>query len=238
MPLEDSPRPKQVWRRGPGLQRKKIVSYEEGGSNGLPDSECRSAIALILATSSSPDDLIEAWCHSIGGGSTPLCISENVLGAALVNPDSPSAGAFLSMVAIIAPKNAWDKEITLALHAVHINRLSETMTVEDVIVEVAISQNSNDQEIDEPTMAMGTAPQALCLSCQDFIVVILRNIGHILIYKFINRKLDLVHETKLEKFIVDASIKAQPGIDGIEAIMLTCEPEDIKDGRIVTIYVS
>jgi hypothetical protein len=87
-------------------------------------------------------------------------------------------------------------------------------------------------------MAMGTAPAAFCLTCQEFIAVILRNIGHLIVYKFLNGKLHLVHEKKLERYIVDAAIRAKPGISGIEAVLLACEPNDIKDGRILTITIS
>lgn len=238
MPLEDSPRPKQIWRRGRDLQGKKIVCYEEGGSNGLLGSECKSTIALALASSPSPDNLIEAWCLSVGGGMRPLCVSENVLGAALVNPHTTNIlCAFLPLVAIASQRNAWDKEITLALHAINVDRDSETMAIEDVIAEVVISQTINEQ-FGAPTMAMGTAPAAFCLSCQDFVVVTLRSVGYLAAYKFANKKLDLVHEMKLERYIVDAAIRAQPGLSGIEVVVLACEPNDVRDGRILTINIS
>ena len=47
-PLEESPRPHQVWKRGTELQGKKVVNYEEGGSNGGGNDEICSRVGLKI----------------------------------------------------------------------------------------------------------------------------------------------------------------------------------------------
>lgn len=102
MPLDDSPRPRQVWKRGSdlqvreallrtavgiqvqrltivisviSLQGKKIVSYEEGGTNGLAGPEMISKIGLICATDSNGTGTLEAWMVPICGDSGAVLAS-------------------------------------------------------------------------------------------------------------------------------------------------------------------
>jgi hypothetical protein len=76
LPLDESPRPRQVWRRGPGLQGKKIVTYEEGGSNGFHGADALSAVALLLVSTASTGTPLEAWILPVGGTeSQALCVS-------------------------------------------------------------------------------------------------------------------------------------------------------------------
>lgn len=102
MPLDDSPRPRQVWKRGSdlqvreallrtavgiqvqrltivisviSLQGKKIVSYEEGGTNGLSGPEMISKIGLICATDSNGTGTLEAWMVPICGDSGAVLAS-------------------------------------------------------------------------------------------------------------------------------------------------------------------
>ena len=102
MPLDDSPRPRQVWKRGSDLQvrhavscaergiqiqvlttvphipfpqGKKIVSYEEGGTNGLAGTEMISKIGLICATDSNGTGTLEAWMVPVCGDSGAVLAS-------------------------------------------------------------------------------------------------------------------------------------------------------------------
>jgi len=75
MPLDDSPRPRQVWKRGSNLQGKKIVSYEEGGTNGKPGPEMISKVGLICVTDANGEGALEAWLVPICGDSGALLAS-------------------------------------------------------------------------------------------------------------------------------------------------------------------
>ncbi len=74
--LDESPRPRQVWRRGPELQSKKIVSYEEGGTNGMDGPDIISRVGMILVTNSAAGGRLEAWVVPICGDSQAVCASE------------------------------------------------------------------------------------------------------------------------------------------------------------------
>ena len=78
MPLDESPRPRQVWKRGDELQGKKIVCYEEGGSNGFDGPDMLSKVGLLLATDSVDavgGGNLEAWLVPICGDSQAICAS-------------------------------------------------------------------------------------------------------------------------------------------------------------------
>ena len=78
MPLDESPRPRQVWKRGPELQGKKIVSYEEGGANGYDGLDMLSKVGMLLVTNSADatnSGSLEAWLVPICGDSKVVCAS-------------------------------------------------------------------------------------------------------------------------------------------------------------------
>lgn len=78
MPLDESPRPRQVWKRGPELHGKKIVSYEEGGTNGYEGQDMLSKVGLVLVTDSTDmvgGGSLEAWLVPICGDSQVVCAS-------------------------------------------------------------------------------------------------------------------------------------------------------------------
>jgi hypothetical protein len=78
MPLDESPRPRQVWKRGDELQGKKIVCYEEGGTNGFDGPDMLSKVGLLLVTDSVDavgGGNLEAWLVPICGDSQAICVS-------------------------------------------------------------------------------------------------------------------------------------------------------------------
>jgi hypothetical protein len=77
LPPDESPRLRQVWRRGPALQGKKIVTYEEGGSNGFHGADALSAVFfLLLVLTALTGTPLEAWILPVGGiESQALCVS-------------------------------------------------------------------------------------------------------------------------------------------------------------------
>uniref|UniRef100_A0A7S1BSR1 Uncharacterized protein n=1 Tax=Corethron hystrix TaxID=216773 RepID=A0A7S1BSR1_9STRA len=89
MPLALEPRPRRVWLRGQELQGKRILAYEEGGSNGYQErSPPRSTVALLLTPSSpsappSGTPCVDAWCIRLNRESTAVSVGTGVMGAAL-----------------------------------------------------------------------------------------------------------------------------------------------------------
>merc|ERR1740139_439021 len=82
MPLTQEPRPRRVWQRGTELQGKRILAYEEGGSNGLTDGLPRSTVALLL-TPSQKNECVDAWCIRLNKESTAVNVGSGLVGAAL-----------------------------------------------------------------------------------------------------------------------------------------------------------
>jgi hypothetical protein len=98
MPLEESPRPRQVWKRGPELHGKKVVCYEEGGSNGLEGSDILSRVALVMVTQSSGDGALEAWIVPVDGDAQAGQVSDDVMGACFCQPPYVEDGPFLPLL--------------------------------------------------------------------------------------------------------------------------------------------
>lgn len=55
---------------------KKIVSYEEGGTNGLFGAEMMSSVGLICVTDANGTGSLEAWIVPICGDSGAVMASE------------------------------------------------------------------------------------------------------------------------------------------------------------------
>lgn len=239
MPLEESPRPKQIWRRGRDLQGKKIISYEEGGSNGLVRSEMRSTIALILASPmNTPNDSTEAWILSVGGGLMPFCLSEDVLGASLLKEDSSEVGAFEPLAVVIsAAEDVSTEKVNLDIFKIAIDEELETIFCGEKVTHQDITFDSEDL-LDAPTMAMGTSPLAFSLCCNNYVIVILRDLGYLVAYRFEDNQLELVNDTKLGSYVVDAAVKVQSESGGIDIVTLVCDESNVRDGRIVTISIN
>eukprot|EP00554_Chaetoceros_debilis_P010300 CAMPEP_0194106814 /NCGR_PEP_ID=MMETSP0150-20130528/6783_1 /TAXON_ID=122233 /ORGANISM="Chaetoceros debilis, Strain MM31A-1" /LENGTH=2377 /DNA_ID=CAMNT_0038795057 /DNA_START=138 /DNA_END=7274 /DNA_ORIENTATION=- len=245
MPLDSSPRPRQIWKRGKELQGKKIVSYEEGGSNGLPGSGCRTTIALTLTSSATSGDPVEAWCIAInsGGGSEQLCLSTGVLGAALFNPYSSIAEEFDPMVITITEDKADENSVNIDVSGLLKNPISGCLEKGERIAGASFLRKSKTT-LPQPTMAMGIAPSAFVLCCEQFVAVILRNEGSLIVYKFDDNKsstnFNVIQQKKLDRYVVDASIRLREDdtCRGIDIIALLCDRENLKDGRIVTVSIS
>ena len=90
------------------LQGKKIVAYEEGGSNGKQGADARSMVALLLVSSASSGTPLEAWLMPISGDSRSVCVSSNLLGAALFRPYQLS-NAFLPLMVETRPHGDFSK---------------------------------------------------------------------------------------------------------------------------------
>lgn len=55
---------------------KKIVSYEEGGTNGLDGPDMLSRVGMLLVTNAATGGRLESWLLPICGDSQAICASE------------------------------------------------------------------------------------------------------------------------------------------------------------------
>ena len=247
-PLDESPRPRQVWKRGSGLQSKKIVSYEEGGCNGGTGSDMRSTLALLMVSTSNSDAPVEAWCLPVNGDSRGLLLGDDVLGAALCLPpavaeeeggrrDSPAE--FYPLV-VTANKVDGSDDMHLDVTSIGIDSTSGVLSQLDTVASVVVASDdhSESQQVLEPTMAMGTTPQVHLCSYGRYIVVALRSKGIIYVYELEEGSLQLVGQQNLGQYIVDAGIRRGGGEKkggDVEIVLLLCSDNTTKDGCIAKI---
>jgi len=237
-PLDESPRPFQVWKRGPELEAKKILTYEEGGSNGLTGTNARSTVALVLASSATQrSTTVEAYCISMYNGNGLLCISNVILGAALYRPSSTMSPSHFLPYVITISKDVTDQFVldieSLAEQGGELNR-------GDIIASAVLDTGdaSLDESFEPPSMSMGPTPEVLCCCQDDFIAVTIRRKGLVCVYDFSSGSLALVGQSRLDQYVLDAAIRPS-NVDGeAELVLLLCENNDPKDGRVVNINVS
>jgi len=250
-PLEDPPRPRQVWKRSAELESKKVITYEEGGSNGQLGADARSTVALLLVSSPvSSDANVEAYCISTDGESSQLLVSDDVQGAALCRPPTPDVtpSHFLPFV-VTVHKNETSLVLTvedLKQDPTDGNSLARGVTLASTILDLA---DVSDESFDPPPMSMGVSPEVLICCNQDFIVAVIRSKGLVFVYNFSTNfwesggqsmgsgNLALVGKHELGRYVVDAAIRPN-GDDKVELVALLRESNNSKDGRIATITIA
>mmetsp|Transcript_18309 Transcript_18309/g.38499 ORF Transcript_18309/g.38499 Transcript_18309/m.38499 type:complete len:318 (+) Transcript_18309:3-956(+) len=240
-PLNESPRPRQVWKRGSELASKKILAYEEGGSNGEKGTNARSTVALVTASSVASGSPVEAYCISLDGQNTILPISHNIMGTALYHPLSsvPSPTHFLPLLVTVVDEQS---QFILCVECLTDGDGNSCLGQGNILASVVLDINDEDsvESFEPPPMSMGSSPEALCCCRDGFIVAIIRRLSLVFVYDFSNGDLAHVGKCRLNQYIVDAAIRegdAHNGADFVELVMLVSENEDPKDGRIASIKI-
>jgi len=235
MPLDESPRPRQVWKRGSDLQGKKIVTYEEGGSNGLVGPLARSTVALLLVSTASTGTPMEAWLMPICGDSRAVCVSHNVLGTALLRP-YVFHEAFLPLLVTADKMNEKDIILEVAPLVEHIG--GSSLGVGDVITCAIIDQREVRKiNLQPPTLAMGTWPEVFVCCHENMIVAAIRRKGLLVAYEFKEGDLLLIRQETVGHYIVDAAIRGGVDCDEVEVVLLLSDTENTRDGRAVSITI-
>jgi hypothetical protein len=250
-PLEDPPRPRQVWKRSVELESKKVITYEEGGSNGQFGADARSTVALLLVSSPvSSDANVEAYCISMDGMSSQLLVSDDVQGAALCRPPTPDAASshFLPFVVTVKKNEISQLVLTvedLKQHSSGGDSLVLGVELASTILNLA---DVSDELFDPPPMSMGVSPEVLICCNQGFIAAIIRSKGIVFVYDFsanfwesgqstCSGNLSLVGKHELGRYVVDAAIRPNSD-DQVELVALLRESNHSKDGRIATITIT
>jgi hypothetical protein len=231
MPLEEVPRPHQVWKRGPELQGKKVVSYEEGGSNGLDGPEILSKVGLVLVTRSSGASSLEGWVLPISGDSKAQQVTGNLFGACFCQPVLDEDGPFLPMLATVTyeDKAPWVSLLSLTEPRQGSVTISKTLTTQMID-----DEDVRGVDFEPPTMAMGTFPEALCVSLSNILVVIIRRKGLVVAFELDDTELNLIAQESVDHYVVDAVMRYSAEVGGAEIVMLLSDDANPKDGRIVS----
>ena len=239
MPLDVSPRPRQVWKRGPTLQGKKIISYEEGGSNGESGTLIRSTMALLLTSTSTTEAPVEAWCLPVTGGTNGLLMEDDILSGTLVLPrdvDGGDSSEFLPyVVEAISIEN--NHEIVLEVTSIGMDSSSGALVKGDVVARSIIADAYADRHVLEPPMAMGNAPEVYCCSHKHHIILAIRKKGIVLAYTLKEEGIKRIGETDTGRYIVAMGVRAAQDEGCTEVVLLLCDETTTKDGSIAKIAV-
>jgi len=231
MPLEESPRPHQVWKRGAELQGKKVVNYEEGGSNGLDGPEIMSRVGLVMVTKAAGGGALEAWIVPVGGDSQAGQVSDDVMGACLCQPPFVEDGPFLPLLLTVHQLE----------EGIYVNVISVTepkagsVQLGEIEVSRVIEDSSLDNETYEPPdLAMGSFPEALCCSIGNIVVVIVRRKGMIAAFELEEDDLSLIALESVGHYVIDAVMRYSSEVGGAEIVMLLSDGDNPRDGRMVS----
>jgi len=246
-PLENPPRPRQVWKRSAELESKKVITYEEGGSNGQSGADARSTVALLLVSSPvSSDANVEAYCISMDGESSQLLVSDDVQGAALCHPPTPDASSAYFLPLVVTVQNNYEtSQLVLTVEDLTQDSSDGKSLVRGVTLASAILDltDVSNESFAPPPMSMGSSPEVLVCCNQDFIVAVIRSRGLVFAYDFTTdlmesggQSLSLVGKHELGRYVVDAAIRPN-GDNQVELVTLLRESNDSKDGRIATIII-
>jgi hypothetical protein len=91
-----------------------------------------------------------------------------------------------------------------------------------------------DVDYEPPPLAMGTAPDAICCSLANIVVVIIRRKGLIVAFELEDGEITLIASEDVGHFIIDAVMRYSAEVGGAEVVMLLADNENPKDGRIVS----
>lgn len=234
-PLNESPRPCQIWKRGPELQGKKIVTYEEGGSNGLDEADIRSRVGLITATRPEGSRFLQAWIIPIEGDSTPQEISDDVMGACLCQLPDVDHGAFLPLLVTVHTNT---DEIAVSVLSISEPTKGTLALGEEKVAQTIDLAEYGAIDLTPPALAMGSLPEAICVSLSNIVVVVLRRKGLVAAFELESDKgvlyLNLIALETVDHFVVDAVMRYSPDVGGAEIVMLLSDNENAKDGRVVS----
>lgn len=215
-------------------QGKKIISYEEGGSNGKDGPDALSRAALLLAASSSSPLGLQAWIVPVCGDSRALLASSAVMGACLCQPLGCNGQPFLPLLVTVARADG-----TLEIELISLLEEATnpgTLEIGDAVASVLLDESPfDDIDYAPPALAMGSAPEVICNSLGNTVTIVVRKKGLVVTYDVTEDGLELVTQQLVGQFIVDAILKHCDTEGGVTILLLVCDNENNKDGRVLSI---
>ena len=244
MPLEDPTRPKLIWRRGDKLEGRKIISYEEGGSNGSLGSHAKPLTALLLVSSVSQKSPIEVWCVPLAEHANSMCISTVALGAAFFCPPKVEKDwlFFYPLVCKVTENEEFfssEKLYMLEIEKLRVDENDLSILGSETVQKISFSISKDMMtSLAEPIMATGSYPHVLILCLEHVIVLIFRRYGIVMAFLY-NGEDSIVKlgRKKIDHYVVDASIKRGDVKGEIQLILLLSLPNK-SDGYIAEIQIS
>jgi hypothetical protein len=230
-------------------QGKKILCYEEGGSNGGQRSECRSTVGLVTVSPAGSDvtgsngfPFVEVWCVPLLGdrSSEPFAYTRDVVCAAFFRPIilGRNGVAFLPLLSFLT----W-KQSTLHLIVENIgfdegygHLLRRGGKLANATVELPPDAFENDAP--GPNLFMGSSPGAILICFEEIITVVLRRQGLIYAFSYEKGDLSLLGSKNVGHFIVDGTVRAGKAEGEIDIVLLLCDPANAQDGRIGLCQIS
>lgn len=231
MPLEESPRPHQVWKRGAELQGKKVVSYEEGGSNGLDGPDILSRVGLVMVTKAAGGGNLEAWIVPIDGDSQAGQVSDDVMGACFCSPPFVEDGPFLPLLVTV---HQLEEGIYVNVISVTEPKKGSVQLGEIEVTRVIEDAGFEDVDLEPPGLAMGSFPEAICCSLGNIVVVVVRRKGLIAAFELEEDDLSLIALEGVGHYVIDAVMRYSAEVGGAEIVMLLSDNDNPKDGRMVS----
>lgn len=231
-PLDENPQPIMIWKRGPELQGKKVLLYEEGGTNGHDIlGGIKSRLGLVLATQQGL--ALEAWLVSVENPDiAPHLLSDSVSGACLCMPITEPTEVGLPLAAMVECEGETDAFVSiLPLVEAASGSFAPAGVRANFLVD--LSSYAKD-ELAAPAFSMGTLPEVLCLSLSNILVVIFRRKGLVVAFEIEDEGLSLIAEECVEHFVADGVMRFSAELGGLELVMLLVDGENNKDGRVVS----
>ena len=185
----------------------------------------------MLTCTSTIGDPVEAWCLTVHNESKPLCVSSDVLGAALFCTSNmlSSSQAFNPLLVLATAK---DNGIIIELFNLSIDPLCK----ENINVREIWDFSQDDIVHEAPTMAMGASPSVFCLCWNKVVAIIARDRGLMACYEFDGNVLRLIYQHHFKRYVVDAGLQSNEMGKGVQVVALVCEKSS-RDGRIITVQL-
>ena len=206
-------------------QGKKVIAYEEGGSNGKRGNDVRSTVAL-LQLSSQKDSLVEAYCLVLFEPSpqSSLCISTDILGASLFLPNIFVERSDLSLPLVVVVSRSELSNADFSVDVITVIKCSDGSLMKGVsLVKLPLPNIFPcNESIEKPSLVVDPSPLFLCLCCNDRIAFVHRVTGTIILYKYADadHSLSFINTFCLNAFVADATIRST-SVSSMEAIEIT-----------------
>lgn len=186
---------------------------------------------MVLTCASTIGDPVEAWCLTVHNESKPLCVSSDVLGAALFCTSYmlSSGQAFNPLLVIATAKN---NGVIIELF----NLSNDPLCKENINIKEIWDFSQGNIVHDAPTMAMGASPSVFCLCWNKIVAIIVRDRGLMACYKFDGNALTFIFQYDFKRYVVDAGLQSSEIENGVQVVALVCEKSS-RDGRIVTVQL-
>jgi hypothetical protein len=156
------------------------------------------------------------------------------MGACLCQPLGCNGGPFLPLLVTVARADG-----TLEIELIPVLEDPSnpgTLEIGDAVENVLLDESPfDDIDYSPPALAMGSAPEVICNSFGNTVTIVVRKKGLMVTYEITENGLELVTQQLVGQYIVDAIMKDSDTEGGVTILLLVCDNENNKDGRVLSI---